>query len=72
LGAFVESLNLNDVSALLSGDELRPLRIEFAHLIATLGAFDEAVLAAEASIVQREVASDLLERYQRTDSAASR
>jgi hypothetical protein len=63
LGVFVESLNLNEISALMSGDEFRPLRGEFVRLIATLGAFDEAVLAAEATIVQREIASDPLGRY---------
>jgi hypothetical protein len=63
LAVFVESLNLNQISALMSGDELHSLRIEFVHLIATLGAFDEGVLAAEANIVQREVASDSLGSY---------
>jgi len=62
-GSFIETLDLNDVSAWMSGDELRPLWIQFLHVIAALGAFDEAVLAAEASIVQREIASDPLGRY---------
>jgi hypothetical protein len=63
LGSFLETLNLNDVSAWISGDDQRPLRIRFALLISALGAFDQAVLAAQAIIVQREMASDATNGY---------
>jgi hypothetical protein len=57
LGAFVETLNLNDVSAWIPGDKQRPLRTRFTRLIADLGAFDQTVLAAQALIVLRDMAS---------------
>lgn len=56
LASFIETLNLNSTSAWLSGEALRQLGREWFGLIAVLGGFDAAVLAAEARVVQREMA----------------
>ena len=58
LASFVETLNLNDLSAWLSGDKWRPLRGDWVQLIATLGGFDKGVVARQAAIVRREAAVD--------------
>ena len=58
LASFVETLNLDDFSAWLSGDKWRALRSDWVHLIATLGGFDKSVVAKQAAVVRREAAVD--------------
>ena len=53
LASFVETLNLDDFSAWLSGDKWRALRSDWVHLIATLGGFDKSVVAKQAAVVRR-------------------
>ena len=63
LASLVETLNLDDLSAWLSEDEWRPLRKEWLLLIATLGGFDNGVVAKQAAIVEREAAFDPQNTY---------
>jgi hypothetical protein len=58
LASFITTLNLDDPSAYLPGKENHSLRVEWHRLIARLGGFDEAVLAAQAKIVLDELAAE--------------
>jgi NACHT domain len=54
LAAFVEALNLNHGGAWLKGSTLDRLREPWYRLIAAVGGFDLATLAAEAEVVRAE------------------
>ena len=57
LASLVETLNLNDLSAWLSGEKWRALRRDWIDLVATLGGIDKGVIAAQAAVAKREQAS---------------
>jgi hypothetical protein len=58
LASCVETLNLNEPSAWLTGDKWRPIQSQFNRLIIALAGFDQTVLAAQALAVQTEIAED--------------
>lgn len=58
LASLVETLNLNDPSAWFRPASYRSLMSQFIRIVATLGGFDEAVLASQAAIVKRELVTD--------------
>jgi len=58
LASFVATLNLNDGSAWMAGNQWVQLQEQWSRLIATLGGFDKTILAEQARLVQREMSFD--------------
>jgi hypothetical protein len=58
LASFLAALNMNEGSAWAKGSALDQLREPWYRLIAALGGFDLAVLAAQARLIEAELAED--------------
>jgi hypothetical protein len=59
LADFVETLNLNDISAWPSASHFDVIESGWLNAVAELGGFDKGVLAAQASIVMKEMEHDV-------------